>query len=159
MKSGKQRRAEIHLRRLEKAKLNGGQGIARRGLWYGPKPAGGTEITSFVEADRNRLVHDTSHRGLPLYYIDYAFTCRDCGVDQLWTAKQQKWWYEIAKGKLGSTAIHCRPCRRVRQARRAQARKVHIEGMIAKFGIEAAARLLQRPVEEVAGLITGRRPR
>jgi hypothetical protein len=63
------------------------------------------------------------------YYEDLPFTCSQCGVQQLWTAWQQKWWYEVAKGYVYSGAKLCRPCRRREQARRVEARRVHLEGV------------------------------
>lgn len=30
------------------------------------------------------------------YYIDKRFTCAKCGTEEVWTAAQQKWWYEVA---------------------------------------------------------------
>lgn len=35
---------------------------------------------------------------LRAYYEDKEFECTDCGKTALWTAQQQKWWYEVAKG-------------------------------------------------------------
>ena len=46
------------------------------------------------------------------YYLDIPFTCASCGSDENWTAAQQKWWYEVAKGSLHSSAKLCRACRR-----------------------------------------------
>ena len=66
------------------------------------------------------------------YYEDQPFTCAGCGTAQTWTAWQQKWWYEVAKGYGYSTAKHCRPCRRREQARRAEAKRVHLEGIARK---------------------------
>jgi len=63
------------------------------------------------------------------YYSDEPFKCSNCGADQVWTAGQQKWWYEVAKGYVYSTAKLCRPCRRREQARRAEARTVHQAGI------------------------------
>jgi hypothetical protein len=54
------------------------------------------------------------------YYVDQDFVCVTCGVTQTWTAAQQKWWYEIAKGSAHSTASHCRACRRVARERKEQ---------------------------------------
>ena len=52
------------------------------------------------------------------YYLDYPFRCRDCGQAQVWRAAQQKWWFEVAKGQVNSTAVRCRSCRaKDRQAR------------------------------------------
>jgi hypothetical protein len=47
----------------------------------------------------------------PLYYVDQVFTCVDCGVEQTWTASQQKWYYEVAKGSIYGRAVRCRKCR------------------------------------------------
>jgi hypothetical protein len=68
------------------------------------------------------------------YYIDIPFRCADCGKDEVWTGWQQKWWYEVAKGYVYSTATRCRKCRRVEQARRAESRRAHIEGIAKKKG-------------------------
>jgi hypothetical protein len=52
------------------------------------------------------------------YYVDQPFRCLDCGVAQVWRAAQQKWWFEVAKGQVYSTAVRCRKCRaKDRQAR------------------------------------------
>ena len=48
------------------------------------------------------------------------FTCRDCGEEQVWTAKQQKWWYEVVGGAIDSTAVRCLPCRGLRRAANAR---------------------------------------
>ena len=66
------------------------------------------------------------------YYTDEPFKCSGCGTNQVWTAWQQKWWYEVAKGYVYSNAKLCRPCRRREQARRAEARRVHLEGVARK---------------------------
>jgi hypothetical protein len=46
-----------------------------------------------------------------LFYEDIRFTCCDCGVESVWTAEQQRLWYEEWGGKIQSTAIRCRACR------------------------------------------------
>ena len=66
------------------------------------------------------------------YYMDRPFTCRDCRQEQVWTASQQKWWYEIAGGPLFTEASRCRVCRRKERKRREEARRVHPEGLKAK---------------------------
>lgn len=80
--------------------------------------------------------------GLPTFvargfYEDLAFTCVKCDAPQVWRAWQQKWWYEVAKGSVESTAKLCRPCRRREQARRADARRVHLEGLQRKRARDA----------------------
>ncbi|MHC5537893.1 zinc-ribbon domain-containing protein [Singulisphaera rosea] len=51
-------------------------------------------------------------------YVDKPFVCKSCGSSQIWSAMQQKWWYEVAKGDVFSTARLCRPCRQRERARR-----------------------------------------
>jgi len=71
------------------------------------------------------------------YYEDLPFTCVDCGSKEIWRAAQQKWWYEVAKGYVYSSAKLCRPCRRREQARRSEARRVHLEGLARKKARDA----------------------
>ena len=66
------------------------------------------------------------------FYLDQPYTCKHCGKPQLWTATQQKWWYEIAKGDVWAVAVRCRPCRRLAQAQRAEGQRTYAEGMARK---------------------------
>jgi hypothetical protein len=66
------------------------------------------------------------------YYVDMPFNCKSCGILQVWTETQQKWWYEVAKGDVWAVAVLCRSCRRREQARRAEARETHRSGLSAK---------------------------
>jgi hypothetical protein len=79
-----------------------------------------------VPVDRAALAPHTS-LGPPYFvelgfYRDQPFTCVDCGRPQVWRASQQKWWYEVAKGAVESTAIRCRPCRAKERAGRGLAK-------------------------------------
>ena len=38
------------------------------------------------------------------YYQDQPFRCTDCGKQEIWTARQQRWWYELAKGDVWTRA-------------------------------------------------------
>jgi hypothetical protein len=83
------------------------------------------------------LLRPTNSYSIPEFverecYVDRPFVCKDCGKAELWTATQQKWWYETAKGDVWTVAVRCRPCRRREQARKAEARRVHREGMARK---------------------------
>ena len=69
-----------------------------------------------VLADQSKLNHINTYGDLPRYYSDYPFECQDCGAPQVWTAEQQKWYYEEAKGHIWATAVRCRACRRKRKA-------------------------------------------
>ncbi|MEH6578649.1 MAG: zinc-ribbon domain-containing protein [Amphritea sp.] len=122
MKSSKQRRLEIkEKRRKRAAKLNIDTSIESK-----PLPL------SAVEADYNELIHNNTYGSFPLFYIDKIFTCRDCGSDELWTAKQQKWWYEVAKGHIDSTAVRCRKCRDKIKAEKDEQKK-HMEEVANKM--------------------------
>jgi hypothetical protein len=124
MKSGKQRRAEIHAKRKQKAaKLQAVNKVTDRRL----RPALGPPVNEALLAPNNSYgAPDFVYRG---YYVDRPFRCVDCGKEEMWTGTQQKWWYEVAKGFAYSTAVRCRLCRREERQRRDQARRVHLAGV------------------------------
>lgn len=68
-----------------------------------------------VAADPDQQVTARSLTTKPLYYVDQAYTCKDCGKEDVWTAAQQKWYYEVAKGPVEGRAIRCLACRRQRR--------------------------------------------
>ena len=113
MKSGRQRREELRQKRLERAKrLEERLRESPHGVAW---PGAGVE-----DADRALLARHNSTCGtLPAFYVDQVFTCRDCGREQVWTAKQQKWWYEDRLAPIDSKAVRCLPCRRARRTQRA----------------------------------------
>ena len=74
------------------------------------------------------------------YYLDRPFQCRDCGEQEIWTATQQKWWYEIAKGGVWTDPRRCRPCRRRERERVAEQRRVSEEGKQCKARLKAAGK-------------------
>ncbi|MEF8715567.1 MAG: zinc-ribbon domain containing protein [Accumulibacter sp.] len=122
MKSGKQRKLEIKTARLRRTTR-----IQHRPLPVDVPPPGA------VFCDATRLAYGSSY-GVPAfvdrgYYVDIAFRCRDCGVECVWTAAQQKWWYEVARGNVETRAVRCRSCRIKERERQALARRVHQEGL------------------------------
>ncbi|MCH8620228.1 zinc-ribbon domain containing protein [Undibacterium sp. TS12] len=122
MKSGKQRRTEIMEKRRARIPVKESFDV-----YSLPVPVGA------VLTDRDALARNNNTYGLlPLFYVDYAFNCRDCGCAQIWTGKQQKWWYEIMQGNINSVAIRCRPCRKAEQQRKKLAREAHLNGLAAK---------------------------
>ena len=64
-----------------------------------------------VAADRSQQVPNNSYDAPPTYYVDLEFKCCDCKTLETWTGKQQKWYYEVAKGALYASAVRCRACR------------------------------------------------
>src|SRR5262245_24839261 len=81
------------------------------------RPTGSYNIPYFVDRE---------------FYVARAVQCRDCGKSEVWTASQQKWWYESAKGDVWTIARRCRPCRRIERERKESARRVHQEGLARK---------------------------
>ncbi|MDA8138037.1 MAG: zinc-ribbon domain-containing protein [Desulfobacteraceae bacterium] len=93
----------------------------------GIKPPVGSVIANQAE-----LAHNNTYGPLPVFYVDRLVVCRDCGKEEVWTARQQKWWYEVAKGNINSFAVKCRACRKKDQERKAAARKIHLNGIAKK---------------------------
>jgi hypothetical protein len=65
----------------------------------------------------------------PKGYRNRNFVCKDCGIAQVWTVAQQKWWYEEAGGTPERIAVRCHECRVKERARRDEARRIHLEGL------------------------------
>lgn len=78
-----------------------------------------------IVADQTRHAYLDPYTAI-FWYVDYEFTCVDCGRHEVWTAEQQRWWYEDAQGPLASKAIRCRACREAqRDAHRGTPRRSH----------------------------------
>lgn len=127
MKSNKLRRAEITATRLHKQeKAHRAEVEVRR-----------AEITADTAPFNPSLLAPYNSYGQPTfvrdgYYRDANFTCVDCGIEEVWRATQQKWWYEVAKGHVESRATRCHRCRKIETERRNQARRVHLDGLARK---------------------------
>lgn len=131
MKSNKQKRAELKAKKLArevKAKRRAANEVS----------AIPRSLSKGLAVNRSALAPDNSYslpdfvaRG---YYIDIGFACVDCGIEEVWRAAQQKWWFEVAKGDVWTTARRCRKCRRRVRERRNEVRRVHLEGLARKRG-------------------------
>lgn len=130
MKSGRQRRGEIKQRRSGKrAAIEAG--IARERARAAEKERA-RRLKGQVLVNPDNLRPNNSYstpdfvtRG---FYVDRPFQCKDCGISGIWTATQQKWWYESAKGDVWTTAVRCRPCRRRERERKAVSRMLYEDG-------------------------------
>ncbi len=139
MKSGKQRRIELKAQKqARKIKLANQKLAAREAMREAENLAASqwAALHGGVIVDLSALAPNNSY-GEPdfvkrKYYFDQPFICAGCNSQEVWTAVQQKWWYEVAKGGLFTTAKFCRTCRRQEQSRRAQARRIHLEGIAKK---------------------------
>ena len=126
MKSNKQKRLELEAKRQRREKK--AVAVARQTrlpVPYGTVPVNPTAL------------HPTNSYGEPDFvtrgfYVDHPFTCKDCGKEEIWTATQQKWWYEVATGEVSSGAVRCRACRKRERDRKTEARRVHLEGVAKK---------------------------
>ena len=135
MKSGKQRRIELKARQQVRQAKRATQALAMQAaeqqLAIEQAAANGVVLVDHAALMPNHSYSepDFARRG---YYLDQPFSCAGCKSPEVWTAGQQKWWYEAAKGGLFTTAKFCRPCRRQAQARRTAARRVHLAGIANK---------------------------
>ncbi|MGY4571041.1 hypothetical protein ACVWY5_004111 [Bradyrhizobium sp. USDA 3256] len=86
-------------------------------------------VTSALAPSNSYSTPDFVLRGT---YRPEPFVCKDCGVAEVWTPLQQKWWYETAKGDVFTKAARCRACRSKERARKSAARRVHLEGLARK---------------------------
>lgn len=135
MKSNRQRRSEIMLRR--KAKKAALQAKTLRAKYDTPTYWIMATTGESIAVNAANLAPNCSY-GVPDFvergfYMDMPFSCKFCGTPQVWTVKQQHWWYEIAKGDIWTIAVACRPCRIKGRERKALARKVHFEGLQMKL--------------------------
>ena len=83
------------------------------------------------------------------WYRDKPFACKDCGVEQTWTALEQLHYYEVLKGPAPNEPSRCGPCRRKHNAyRRLHTRRMH----------EAAERRKNRDRGRLGPLRKGQNP-
>ena len=134
MKSGKQRRTEIKDKR---ARQKSRHAASKQPQEEKKIPPGALTVHVALLAPNNSYsIPDFVSRG---YYVDQPFRCVDCGKEEVWTAAQQRWWYEVARGDVFTRALRCRNCRRKERARKAEARRVHLEGIARKESREGPA--------------------
>ncbi len=75
-------------------------------------PAQQRNHLSTLAVDHSKLSHVNTYGSLPDFYLDTPFTCRKCGNREIWKAKDQKWYYEEAKGHIDAIAVKCHACRK-----------------------------------------------
>lgn len=92
----------------------------------------GLRAGTIIPVDRSKVFSRSVVPQIPECYRDRWFTCKDCGEREVWTARQQKRWYEEQGGEIEAIAIRCRACRRKERLRRETARRIHLEGLARK---------------------------
>jgi hypothetical protein len=118
MSSSKQKRQKLKRTRA-KRKAELAHAELRAGLNQG----------TIIAVDKAKIFSRSVLPRIPDYYRDTWFRCKDCGAQDLWTAKQQQRWYEEQRGEIEAIAIRCRACRRKEKLRCESARKIHLEGL------------------------------
>ena len=63
---------------------------------------------------------NSSGLSVKFYYKDIQFTCAGCGQDDVWTARQQKRYFEDQKGNIYNEPKWCYEC----HAKRMENRKI-----------------------------------
>lgn len=126
-KSGKLRRLELRQARLRRhAKRQRMENTQKlQSLSYGVAPVDVAQL----RPNNSYGQPDFVVRG---FYVDQPFTCVDCGTECVWIAARQKWWYEMAKGDVFSTAIRCATCRAKERQRKDEARLRWKAGLLRK---------------------------
>lgn len=127
IKSGKQRRAEIVAARLRRQARRRAACVVQAISLRPPH-------TAPVEASRLRPHNSYGEPGFVTrgYYQDLPFRCVDCDAGGVWTAERQKWWYEVARGDVFTTARRCPACRARERLRKEIARREHQAGLLRK---------------------------
>lgn len=77
---------------------------------------------SRIKADVKAQAPNNSY-GPPEYYEDFEFACADCGKVEVWTAEQQRVYFEVWKKPIYGRAKHCHACRKRRLAANAAQRE------------------------------------
>ncbi len=123
-KSSKQRAAELKQRKImrtEKRAKRLREDLYAFRISMLPERGSAPVSPEFLASDSSYDTPEFARRG---YFLDQPFACIDCAKEEIWTATQQKWWFEVAKGGVWTIARRCRPCRR--REREAKAEHTHV---------------------------------
>ena len=71
-------------------------------------PAGATKADLTKHAPHNSY-------SPPMWYVDEDKKCVECGREFMFTARQQKHWFEVLKIPIHVSANRCVTCRRMRR--------------------------------------------
>jgi hypothetical protein len=102
MKSNKQRRQKIRVRRLQR--------VGRKACRVNTSSVDHLIDTMTVTLALLLRNHSDSILNFAQhsYYQNRPFRCENCGVEELWTAAKQQQWYKVAQGETWTTAIRYR---------------------------------------------------
>ncbi|QQL43901.1 zinc-ribbon domain containing protein [Sulfuriroseicoccus oceanibius] len=82
-----------------------------------------------LPVDDRKVVSRSVLPRIPEYYRDVEFVCRDCGKDEVWTARRQKVYYEELGGEIEGRPVRCALCRKLERERKAEVTRSMREGM------------------------------
>ena len=68
-----------------------------------------------VRGNPERQNYCRAHHEPKYFYVDETHTCVQCRLQFVFTAKEQKFWYETLQFNFNSQAIRCRNCRKQRR--------------------------------------------
>lgn len=133
MKSNKQKRQELAEKRgtKEAKRQEENQEQKRRRQWARLRAGDIALVDRTKLHSYGRLIFSkpSDNSKNPRFYEDRPFTCKDCGKQEVWSAHQQKWWYEQMGGNVETTAVRCRECRAKERARKGEANRIREEGL------------------------------
>ena len=82
----------------------------------------GVEIPEGVlAADLSQQATRGGYSGIRYFYKDVEFICKGCGKKDVWTAEQQKRYYEDQKGNIYNEATWCHDCHTKRMKKKQEA--------------------------------------
>lgn len=74
-------------------------------------------------------INENTYGAAPEYYYDLLYACLDCRKEVMWSAKDQKYWYEALGKNTNLKAIRCQICRCHIQAIKEE-QKRHMEKLL-----------------------------
>jgi tetratricopeptide (TPR) repeat protein len=105
----------VRLRRRSRVELDG-----RTYEWWEYDPTFVPETPAYaVPGDPFKQVFCPAHQIPKYFYLDEGRACVQCGNDFVFTANEQRFWYETLKFNIDTVAIRCTRCRRGRRQQRA----------------------------------------
>ena len=87
--------------------------------WWEYDPTFKPDIPAYaVPGDPSKQVFCAVHNVPKYFYLDEGRSCVECGNDFVFTAIEQRFWYETLKFNFDSVAIRCPACRRRKRHQR-----------------------------------------
>jgi hypothetical protein len=112
--------------------------------WWKPDPTFRPKMPAHaVPGDPSKQDFCSAHHLPKYFYVDEEKVCVQCGQPFIFTAHEQKFWYETLRFNFSSTAIRCQKCRRQRR-----------NGRSLQHQLSVALRLADEQPEDPVALVT-----